>query len=126
MRWFTSVRDLAGNTLVGSSMLFTTAVAVDNVAPTVVMVTPPDGATDVSRTAPISVTFSEALNPATVNSNSFTLFANGSEVFLSISRSADNTVVTLSTTLQPATEYAVVVTSQWTRVQLSYFFNFAS
>ena len=47
--------------LASPSTTFTTAAAADNVAPTVVMVTPADGTTDVSRTAPISLTFSESL-----------------------------------------------------------------
>ena len=108
--WGTQVQDLAGNTLLNGNSLFTTAVTLDNTPPAIVMVTPADGATGVSRTAPMSITFSEALNPASVDSNSFTLFANGNEVFPSISRSADNTVVTLTTSLLANTEYAIVVT----------------
>ena len=110
VRVLTTVQDLAGNAANALTVTFTTAEAPDATPPEVVLVTPSDGSTDVSRTAPISLTFSEPLDPATVNNDTFTLFANGAEVAPSISRSADNRVVTLSRTLDADSTYAVVVT----------------
>ncbi len=78
--------------------------------PTVVMVSPEDGAVDVSRTAPIVVTFSEPLDPATVNNTTFVL-TSGAALGKSISRSADNTVVTLTLTMPAASTVILSVTS---------------
>jgi len=47
--------------------------SVDTVGPTVQSVSPADGETDASPDAPVSATFSEDLDPATVTAESFTL-----------------------------------------------------
>ena len=49
--------------------------------PTVTLVTPPDGSTGVCpNSAPITATFSKAMNPATINASTFTLTLNGASV----------------------------------------------
>jgi methionine-rich copper-binding protein CopC len=59
---------------------FTTAAAADTTAPTVISTTPVNAAIDVAINANISANFSEALDPATVNSSSFTLSNGGTPV----------------------------------------------
>src|ERR1700674_4551808 len=47
--------------------------------PTVTSVTPPDGST-VANNAVITATFSKAMNPATINTSTFTLTSGGTSV----------------------------------------------
>ncbi len=115
IRALTGIQDLAGNayvsTSVPSSFTIDPGAVGDTTAPTVALITPVDGATDIGTANPIVLTFSEALEPGTVNSNTFTLFANGSRLSPSVSRSLDNRTVTLTTTLPANSTIAVVATS---------------
>ena len=104
------VLDLADNGSNFFQSTFTTAVTADVTAPTVSLITPVDGATELGLNVPMVLVFSESLHPNTINSNAFRLFANGSTLFPSISRSADNRTVTLTTTLPASSDIAVVVT----------------
>ena len=56
--------DLAANPLQSLSSSFTTAAIADTEPPTVVMVTPPDGATGIGPAAVVTLTFSEPLHPS--------------------------------------------------------------
>src|SRR6185503_553285 len=56
-------------------------------------------------------TFSESLNPNTINGNNFALFAGNTRLSVSVNRSSDNRTVTLSTTLPAASTITVVATS---------------
>src|SRR3972149_5596132 len=58
--------------VVGAALL-AGCLSVDIVPPTIVSTTPVDGAVDVDQDAAITITFSEALNPAFVNTSSFIL-----------------------------------------------------
>ena len=58
---------------------FTTGTMADTTPPTVVLTSPADGAVDVSRSTTIEVTFSEPVDPATVNLGT-TVFLENSEV----------------------------------------------
>ena len=115
IRAFSGLQDLAGNayvsTSVPSNFTIDPSVAGDTTAPTVMMITPMDGATNIGTANPIVLTFSEALEPGTVNANTITLFANGQRLSPSVSRSADNRTVTLSLSLPANSEIAVVATS---------------
>ena len=106
------VKDLAGNSNQFFFSSFNTPdIAADVTAPAVVSMTPVDGATDVGPNAKVVLTFSESLNPNTINSDTFALFANGDRLFPFISRSADNRVVTLIPTL-PAESVVHVVAGE--------------
>ena len=68
----TGVEDLAGNAMTQDHIWsFTTGIASDTTPPTVSITTPVDGATDISTTTTVSATFSEAIDPATLDSSSF-------------------------------------------------------
>ena len=105
------VQDLAGN---GNQLFFssfnTADAETDTTAPTVLSVTPLDNATDIGPNAKVVLTFSESLNPTTVNYDTFALFANGVELGTFVTRSADNQVVTLMASLPAASVVQVVVT----------------
>ena len=90
---------------------FTTANTVDASAPTVLAVTPGDGATNVGQQAVITLTFSESLAPATVNGNTIAVFNGARELSITPTRSADNRMVSLSTTLDPDSVITVVATT---------------
>ena len=110
------VRDLAGNT---SGFFFshfgTAGAGVDTTPPTVVMVTPTDGATQIApeQTA-VVLTFSASLNAGTITSSTFALFADGNLLNTWRTRSADNRTVTItgrSDRVPAASVITVVVTS---------------
>lgn len=113
------VLDAVGNSVVQCGFTctdfnssFTTAAApADTTGPHVVAVTPADGDTVGSTGTPIVLTFSEPLNPSTLTAETIGVFAGGTELTSSISRSADGTVVTLSVVLQVGVRHTVFVTS---------------
>ena len=70
-----TVQDLAGNAMGADHVWrFTTGTLPDTTAPWVVSTRPPDGATNVARNATISATFSEAMDPATLTTETVTTF----------------------------------------------------
>ena len=104
--------DLSGNAANSFSSTFTTGTSTDTTAPVITMVTPQNGATGIGTNAVVVLTFSESLNPNTINTDTFALLANGSALSSSISASADNRVVTLNGYgLPPSSVITVLVTS---------------
>jgi hypothetical protein len=80
--------------------------------PTVTAVSPAAGATGVSVSAPVTVTFSEALDPTRVNSNTFLLFdASNNPVSVTVTYNPATFTVTLQPTnpLTSATTYTLRV-----------------
>jgi hypothetical protein len=106
------VQDLIGNVNQFASASFVTAAVADTTPPAVVSVTPADASTGVGLNAQVVVTFSESLNPGTVNNNTFALFANGNRIGNIASVSADNrTVVLTGGTLPASSLISLVITS---------------
>ncbi|SNB46198.1 Ig-like domain-containing protein [Geobacter sp. DSM 9736] len=69
----TGVRDTAGNSLAANYVWDFRTVKSDVTPPTVTVVTPLNGATDVAVGTALVATFSEALDPATVTTSTFTV-----------------------------------------------------
>jgi len=68
----TGVTDLAGNPLAAEyTWQFTSGGALDNIPPTVTSVTPANKSTNVPLSTTISATFSEAMDPSTIKTDSF-------------------------------------------------------
>jgi hypothetical protein len=68
------VQDLAGNPLKSAfTWSFTTGATTDSVAPAVSSTNPADSATNVSLDAAVNATFSEAIDPSTITTATFTL-----------------------------------------------------
>ena len=106
------VFDLSGNQNSYFYSTFTTGTGTNTTAPTVLMVTPQNGATSIGKNGVVVLTFSESLNASTINANNFALFVNGAALSLGISVSADNRVVTLNPYNLPASStVSVLVTS---------------
>lgn len=97
------VTDLAGNELAADvTWTFATAPA-DVTAPTVTDESPASGATSVPVTTPVTATFSEAMDPATITASRFVLASGTSApVDATVSYNAS----TLTATLTPATTLA--------------------
>jgi hypothetical protein len=76
---------------------------VDTIAPTVVALSPVDGATDVSHATPVTVTFSEAMDAATITAVNFQLLDSlGATVSATVSYDAE----TRSANLRPSSALA--------------------
>ncbi|MDR3736585.1 MAG: Ig-like domain-containing protein [Acidobacteriaceae bacterium] len=75
----TTAADLAGNTLaVNYVWTFTTSAALDTTAPLIVSTNPVNGATAVALNQSINATFTEAMNPLTVTTATYTIVGPGS------------------------------------------------
>ena len=87
------------------------AVPPDDVdGPSVLSVTPADGTLDVALSTTVVATFSEALDPTTVNTTNFTLTGPSGIVPASVGISGGDTIATLTPTsaLDNGTQYAVL------------------
>ena len=74
----TGAKDIAGNTLAGNYVwTFTTGAAPDTTGPTVISADPANTATGVAVNKKIAAAFSEAMDPATITTASFTLAGPG-------------------------------------------------
>ena len=70
----TAVRDLDGNAMVADKIWsFTTGAEADSTPPSVISTVPSDSAVGVAVAAAVTATFSEAMDPSTFNSATFTL-----------------------------------------------------
>jgi hypothetical protein len=104
------VKDLAGNVMLADYVYsWTTALTLDTTAPLVTTVTPANGAINVPVSSTINATFSEAMDPLTVNTASFTV--QGVTGLVSIS--PDNTIATFTPTnaLSNNTTYTATITT---------------
>jgi hypothetical protein len=106
------VLDLAGNSSASFSSFFDTGAATDFTAPEVILVTPSDGAADVNPNTFVVLTFSEPLNPNTINHHNFALFAGGSRLDANLIISADNRTVTMIALSLPAESVVAVVVTR--------------
>jgi hypothetical protein len=88
-------------------------IVVDVTRPTVTSSSPANNAQGLSRTPTVQISFSEALDPASVTGASATLTGPGGAVSASLSLSADQKVVTVSpaATLDNYAQYTVAVTT---------------
>lgn len=106
----TGATDLAGNALASAALwAFTTAPVPDTTAPTVTAVFPATATAGVAIFDSISATFIEAMDPATVNSASFTLAAGAVPVGCEVSYSGLKATLNPDGDLSASTEYTATV-----------------
>jgi hypothetical protein len=115
------VKDSAGNALVTThSWSFTTAAA-DTTAPLISARTPAAGATAVATNSVLTLSFNEAMDPATVNGSTFVLRnAGGTLVPAGVSYNAATRVATLtpSSALAPSSTYTATAVGGGTEPRL--------
>jgi hypothetical protein len=111
----TGGEDLAGTPLAGNySWTFTTAAAVVVVPPTVIATIPLNGATAVPLNQIVSATFSTAMNPATINSTTFTLTGPGTTVvpgLVAYAAIGNTLTFTPTANLTPGTLFTATITT---------------
>ena len=111
----TGAQDLAGTSLAANYVwTFTTAAATDVTPPTVISTVPADGATAVPLNQIVSATFSESMNPATINSTTFTLTGPGATAVAGLVAYAavGNTLTfTPTASLAPSTLFTATITT---------------
>lgn len=89
-----------------SEIVVTPVAAIDSIRPTIVSTSPADGDSNVSMDIPITVVFSEAMDPATVNEDCFYITGG---FFGAIEYRHDTAIFTPARQLDSATKYYAVV-----------------
>ncbi|MDP9037712.1 MAG: Ig-like domain-containing protein [Acidobacteriota bacterium] len=111
----TGAADLSGNTLAANYVwTFTTGAAPDTTSPTIVLTVPVNAATGVATDQAVSATFSEAMNPLTITTGTFTLVGPGATAIpATVSYNALTFIATLTptATLAANTTYTATVTT---------------
>jgi hypothetical protein len=111
----TGAQDLEGNALAQNyAWTFTTAAASVFVPPTVISTIPANLATGVPLNQIVSATFSTAMNPATINSTTFTLTGPGATAVLGLVAYAavgDTLTFTPTANLAPSTTFTATITT---------------
>jgi hypothetical protein len=112
-------QDLAGNALgagaVPNPWTFTTGTAASTTAPTITLTNPANVATNVQLNATVNATFSEAMDPTTLTTATFTLTAPPGATLVtgtvSYAPATDIATFTPTSQLAPSTEYTATVTT---------------
>jgi hypothetical protein len=119
----TAAKDLAGNPLAGISAtplvannhVWTfTAAAVDVTPPTIISTSPASGVTGVATNATVNATFSEAMDPSTISSTTFTVVPqSGVQAIGTYSYDLQTNIATFtpSSLLQTGTLYTATITN---------------
>jgi hypothetical protein len=93
------------------SLTFTTSIAIDNAAPIINSTAPLNDAQDVPRNKTVSIVFNEAMDPATVNANTFTLKQGTSAIVGEVAYSGTTATFTSNTNLGANQQYTATITS---------------
>lgn len=108
----TGAKDLAGNALASPYVWsWTTAAVADTTAPTVTATIHANGATGVATNTKVGATFSEAMDPLTINTVNFTLKQGATPVTGTTSYSGVNAVFTPNSALANNTTYTATITT---------------
>ncbi len=114
----TGAQDLQARGLAGNYVwTFTTAAGPDITPPTVISTIPANAATNVPTNQAVTATFSEAMNPATLNPTSYTLQGpGGAAVAGAVTYAAigDTAIFTPAATLAPNTLFTATITTMVT------------
>jgi uncharacterized protein (TIGR03437 family) len=108
----TGVKDLSGNALAANYVwTFATGSAPNLTPPAVISTFPATGGAGVPITSNLSATFSEAVNPLTVNTTTFTLFLGGAPVAGTVSYAGVTAVFAPAASLASNTGYTATITT---------------
>ena len=108
----TGAKDLAGNALTSNfSWSFTTGATPDTTAPTVSFAVPANAATGVAIGGNIAAAFSEAMDPLTITTATFTLMQGAMPVAGTVSYAGVTATFDPTSTLAPSTTYTATITT---------------
>ena len=108
----TGARDTAGNALANNYMWeFTTGLAADTTAPTVVFTSPVNGATAAPVKQRINVAFSKAMDPATLTASTFTVKQGSVPVAGKVTSVGSNATFASAKDLEKGKSYTATVTT---------------
>nr|NQU90416.1 Ig-like domain-containing protein [Bacteroidota bacterium] len=108
----TGAKDLAGNALaINHTFSFTTVNTPDLALPMVNSTDPLNNATGVERNKVVVLTFSEAMDPSTINSTTFTLNQGTTAVSGTVAYSGTTATFTPSNVLAASTTYTATITT---------------
>jgi len=108
----TDVQDLAGNALAANKIWsFTTGATTDTTAPMVTLTDPASGASNVVLSKKVYATFSEAMDPFTINTPTFTLKHGGTSVLGTVTYVGLVTTFTPTSNLAANTIYTATITT---------------
>lgn len=108
----TGVTDLAGNAMVSNYVWsFTTGTLADIIRPTVISTDPASGATGVLLNKKITATFSEAMNPLSINNTTFLLKAGTVSIAGVVTYSGVTATFTPTVSLIANTVYTATITT---------------
>jgi len=108
----TGVKDVAGNPrAVDHTWTFTTQGAPDTIAPTVTSTMPSIAATGVTTNSAMTANFSEAMDPLTVNTATFTLKRGTTPVSGAVTYAGLTATFTPAAALEPGTEYTATIST---------------
>ena len=105
--YYVAIFDLAGNYYQNIVNSFTTGAGPDATAPTVVSITPVNGATNLGPSTVVTFMFSEPLNPSTITPANFALYNGYVNVTSGVWYSADLRMVTMTGNLP----YGTIITA---------------
>jgi len=110
----TGVKDVSGNALAANSASTFKTIA-DTTSPTIILTSPTNGATNVPVTNTVTVTFSEDMDPTTINGTTFSLKTTVGSIPVAgtVSYNAATRIATFTPTLSLAanTNYTATVTT---------------
>ncbi|MBI9068894.1 MAG: DUF3494 domain-containing protein [Salinivirgaceae bacterium] len=105
--------DLEGKALAANKVWsFTTLSVIDEIAPTVVSTDPVSDATDVARQQVLAVNFSEAMDPLTINTSTFTLMQGENAIDGTVNYNDLIATFTPSIPLEVTTTYTAKITTE--------------
>ena len=108
----TGAKDLSGNTLAGNYVWsFTTGATADIISPTVISTVPVNGATGVAFNTKVSATFSEVMDPSSINATTFTLKQGATAVAGVVTYSGVTATFSPSANLAANTLYTATITT---------------
>ena len=108
----TGAKDVAGNALASDFVWsFTTGAAADTTAPTVTLTVPANAATGVAINQKIAATFSEEMNPSTINTTTFTLKQGATPVAGTVTYVGTTATFAPSSNLAANTTYTATITT---------------
>ena len=106
------VKDLANNATIADYVWsFTTGSLNDNAIPIVISTDPVDDATNVPLNKRISASFSEGMNPLTINNTTFLIYANGTAINGTVTYSGNTALFSPAINLLPNTMYTGTITT---------------